>query len=334
MRSFGRAVGRVMSRLKGLVRGAQPSSVLVAWLCGALPIGLGLSLSAIAQTVTYIHTDGLGSIVAESDVNGDVVKRYAYEPYGAAVGDEAHDGPGFTGHVSDWATGLSFMQQRYMDPQLGMFLSADPVPAYRQPLGQFNRYRYANGNPYRFTDPDGRQVSDPRSCHDAGTCIPLAQAQEQVGRDGRLLLKMLGSAAGAGATGGLTAEGGAVLSTIAGAMRTAHVAGRDFEQASTYIGSNARELGLTGGRSGRRTTEFEGRGGSAGADELFDSLTRGVSEARDGGRLGKLGDGSIVQMSARTTSEGVRETSVRLSTQKTGTRIREVIKVRFREAQE
>lgn len=50
------------------------------------------------------------------------------------------------------------MQQRYMDPQLGVFLSVDPVTAYDQPVGQFNRYRYANGNPYKFTDPDGRIV--------------------------------------------------------------------------------------------------------------------------------------------------------------------------------
>lgn len=66
------------------------------------------------------------------------------------------DGPGFTGHVTDSETGLSYMQQRYMDPQFGMFLSADPVTAHQQPVEQFNRYRYANGNPYKFTDPDGR----------------------------------------------------------------------------------------------------------------------------------------------------------------------------------
>ncbi|HYQ49388.1 MAG TPA: RHS repeat-associated core domain-containing protein [Pseudomonas sp.] len=81
---------------------------------------------------------------------------YDYEPYGGVVGGQVTDGPGYTGHVSDSATGLSYMQQRYMDPQLGMFLSVDPVTAYEQPVEQFNRYRYANGNPYRFTDPDGR----------------------------------------------------------------------------------------------------------------------------------------------------------------------------------
>ncbi len=130
----------------------------VALRCCILVVGLVLSIPVVAQTVTYIHTDALGSVVAESGANGNVIKRYAYEPYGAIVGGRVTDGPGYTGHVSDSATGLSYMQQRYMDPQLGVFLSVDPVTAYEQPVRQFNRYRYANGSPYKFKDPDGREV--------------------------------------------------------------------------------------------------------------------------------------------------------------------------------
>ena len=135
-----------------------PSS-LPAWLCCVALIGILVS-SASGQTVTYIHTDALGSVVAESDANGNVIKRYDYEPYGEVVAGEITDGPGYSGHVSDAATGLSYMQQRYMDPQLGVFLSVDPVTAYEQPINQFSRYRYANSNPYRFTDTDGRQAAE------------------------------------------------------------------------------------------------------------------------------------------------------------------------------
>lgn len=46
--------------------------------------------------------------------------------------------------------------QRYYDPGIGLFLSVDPVTAYSKPGANFNRYWYANNNPYRFTDPDGR----------------------------------------------------------------------------------------------------------------------------------------------------------------------------------
>lgn len=48
------------------------------------------------------------------------------------------------------------MQQRYYDPGIGRFLSVDPVTADSVTGGNFNRYWYANNNPYKFTDPDGR----------------------------------------------------------------------------------------------------------------------------------------------------------------------------------
>lgn len=36
------------------------------------------------------------------------------------------------------------------------FVSTDPVTADQKTGANFNRYNYANNNPYRFTDPDGR----------------------------------------------------------------------------------------------------------------------------------------------------------------------------------
>lgn len=115
-----------------------------------------LSAGLHAQTVEYIHTDALGTPIAVTDANRVVIERSEYEPYGKLLNRPLTDGPGFTGHVQDAATGLTYMQQRYYDPMLGLFLSVDPVTAYSNPLGQFHRYRYANDNPYRFTDPDGR----------------------------------------------------------------------------------------------------------------------------------------------------------------------------------
>ena len=114
-------------------------------------------LSAQAQTtVEYIHTDALGSVVAGTNDAGQVIERNDYEPYGAVIGKPSYGGVGFTGHVQDAATGLTYMQQRYYEPAIGRFLSVDPVMAYDNPISGFNRYRYAVNNPYRFTDPDGR----------------------------------------------------------------------------------------------------------------------------------------------------------------------------------
>jgi hypothetical protein len=48
------------------------------------------------------------------------------------------------------------MQQRYYDPVAGRFLSIDPVTTDANTGGSFNRYAYANNNPYKYIDPDGR----------------------------------------------------------------------------------------------------------------------------------------------------------------------------------
>lgn len=104
---------------------------------------------------TYQHTDALGSPVAVTNESGSVVERNDYEPWGAIIGNPTRSGIGYTGHVMDGATGLTYMQQRYYDHGIGRFLSVDPVSA-RLRGDNFNRYAYGFNSPYRFTDPDGR----------------------------------------------------------------------------------------------------------------------------------------------------------------------------------
>ncbi|MBN8480157.1 MAG: RHS repeat-associated core domain-containing protein [Xanthomonadales bacterium] len=121
---------------------------------------------SVINQVRFLHTDALGSPVAETDEGGAVVKRTYYESYGAPVGGLYADGPGFTGHVTDSSSGLSYMQQRYYDPLAGRFLSLDPVVTDANTGGGFNRYWYANNNPHRFTDPDGRNPLNPLDAYD------------------------------------------------------------------------------------------------------------------------------------------------------------------------
>ncbi|MBB3823460.1 RHS repeat-associated protein [Xanthomonas arboricola] len=112
-----------------------------------------------AGAIKFQHTDALGSPIAVTDTGGQVVERTDYQPYGSPIGKTV-DGIGYTGHAMDGATGLTYMQQRYYDQDLGRFLSVDPVAADSVTAVNFNRYWYANNNPYRFTDPDGRQSRD------------------------------------------------------------------------------------------------------------------------------------------------------------------------------
>ncbi|MEF2148457.1 RHS repeat domain-containing protein [Aquilutibacter rugosus] len=111
-----------------------------------------------ANAWIYQHTDAIGSPVATTNAAGTVTERTNYEPWGAAIGKPAMDRVGYTGHQMDGTTGLIYMQQRYYDPQIGKFLSTDPVTANSSTSANFNLYWYANNNPFRFTDPDGRSV--------------------------------------------------------------------------------------------------------------------------------------------------------------------------------
>jgi RHS repeat-associated protein len=58
--------------------------------------------------------------------------------------------------VNDADTGLVYMQQRYYDPIAARFLSVDPITTDANTGNGFNLYEYAQSNPYRYTDPDGR----------------------------------------------------------------------------------------------------------------------------------------------------------------------------------
>ena len=60
---------------------------------------------------------------------------------------------GYTGHQWDNDSGLNYMQARYYDPLIGRFMSNDPV-GFRD-IHSFNRYAYANNNPYKYVDPNG-----------------------------------------------------------------------------------------------------------------------------------------------------------------------------------
>tara|TARA_Y100001951_G_C11291255_1_gene272315 strand:- start:399 stop:1283 length:885 start_codon:yes stop_codon:yes gene_type:complete len=108
--------------------------------------------------VIYLHTDALGSVVGESSGNGWVTKRYHYEPFGKENGSPAltSSQPGFTGHFYDAESGLNYMKARFYDPQIGRFYSPDPVSFIPDIPYSFNRYAYANNNPYKYIDPDGR----------------------------------------------------------------------------------------------------------------------------------------------------------------------------------
>ncbi|MFG3705945.1 RHS repeat-associated core domain-containing protein [Micromonospora sp. NPDC047670] len=71
----------------------------------------------------------------------------------------------FVGGTKDPSTGLVHLGAREYDPDIGRFISIDPIIDDADPQ-QMNGYAYANNSPVTFSDPDGLKYkcSNPRQC--------------------------------------------------------------------------------------------------------------------------------------------------------------------------
>nr|WP_223629349.1 RHS repeat-associated core domain-containing protein [Thermomonas beijingensis] len=136
----------------------EPASKRInnVYLAGSLLAEITRPIGNTTATISYFHTDALGSPIAKTNAAGAIIETSEYEPYGRLLNRANDNRAGYTGHVMDAASGLTYMQQRYYDPGIGRFLSVDPVTADAKSGDNFNRYWYARNNPYTLTDPDGR----------------------------------------------------------------------------------------------------------------------------------------------------------------------------------
>lgn len=126
-----------------------------------LLVTVSVASQAAVESTTYILTDHLGSPILATDENGDTLWREDYQPYGKQLTNEDGDNSvGFTGHKDDKALGVTYMQGRWYHEGMGRFLSIDPVGFVEGNPASFNRYAYANNNPYKYVDPDGRAGED------------------------------------------------------------------------------------------------------------------------------------------------------------------------------
>jgi len=104
------------------------------------------------------------------------------------------------------------MQARYYDPVIGRFYSNDPVNVMGHitrgnPIHGFNRFTYANNNPYKYTDPDGEfaWLAVPILIGAIVGGLETAVFDAAAGKDFSITSVMKGAAMGAiaGAAGGI-----------------------------------------------------------------------------------------------------------------------------------
>jgi RHS repeat-associated protein len=109
------------------------------------------------KEILFFHNDHLGTPIVVTDIDGMVVSKHRYSPFGeelAPEGSNSHTHR-FTGHERDNETGLDYMMARYYGAEMGRFLSPDPVLGTPGNPQSWNRYAYVLNNPVKLVDPLG-----------------------------------------------------------------------------------------------------------------------------------------------------------------------------------
>jgi len=155
--------------------------------------------------VTYYIPDASGSPVAATDEQGKVLWRAHRMPFGTEVNKDpasSNNHIGFTGHVHDSSTGLTYMGARYYDPIVGRFMGMDSAGVDPEDPRTFNRFAYANNSPYKYVDPDGRDaVLPPNAWPQVSREAPQAWNAIKEGTKGGLTAISFFAGGGAGLVG-------------------------------------------------------------------------------------------------------------------------------------
>jgi len=107
----------------------------------------------VGSTNYYYSKDHLGSIRKLTDSSGAVQVRYDYDAYGRLTKVQGDLDSDFTyaGYYNHSASGLYATLNRLFDPNLGRWISRDPI----EEIAGSNLYRYVSSNPVNFLDPLG-----------------------------------------------------------------------------------------------------------------------------------------------------------------------------------
>jgi RHS repeat-associated protein len=106
-------------------------------------------------TQYFFSQDHLGSTTALTNTSGVLIERETYDTYGNTAGS-AITRYGYTGRERDPLTGLQYNRARFYDPQLGRFITEDPIGLG----GGINQFPYVLNNPQNRTDPSGLYEKD------------------------------------------------------------------------------------------------------------------------------------------------------------------------------
>lgn len=221
----------------------------------------------------YCYGDRLGSIVAVTDKEGNVLERYAYTPWGERRDPsdwtkpdgrtEFFNNRGFTGHEHLDTFNLIDMGGRMYDPMLGTFLSIDPYIQAPDRWLNYNRYLYCYGNPLSYTDPSGE---NPVAI--IGAAVGAASGATAGFLNGSISTWINGGSFGEGILAGLEAGAyGAMSGYVLGGLTqgiTNHLQGKNFWTGKA-IGKSAPSTGSSASSAASQSEKFPPNDGALGS---------------------------------------------------------------------
>ena len=107
------------------------------------------------STANYFLSDHLSSTNGLVDSSGALTSQTSYDSFGNPTSNLSTR-YGFTGRETDNFTGLMYYRARFYDPNLGRFISEDPIGLG----GGINQFAYVSNNPVGKTDPLGLYEKD------------------------------------------------------------------------------------------------------------------------------------------------------------------------------
>jgi RHS repeat-associated protein len=154
------------------------------------------------QKLYYFHTDQIGTPLEMTDREGQIVWKATYKAWGSLEKlevNEVEQNQRFQGQYFDDETGLHYNTFWYYDPEVGRFITQDPIGL----AGGFNLYRYAP-NTNSWADPLGwscwaaksvagrkvyqrNDIFDPNYVDDIGrtNVQRMSKGDAPIGKDGR-----------------------------------------------------------------------------------------------------------------------------------------------------
>ena len=119
----------------------------------------GLLWSVCDGEYRFYHYDYRGSVVAVTDMDGNITDTVKYDAYGSVV-ERTGDSNLIFGYNGQYGVltdpnGLLYMRTRFYNPDLKRFMNADILEGSIADSTSLNVFTYVNGNPISYVDPWG-----------------------------------------------------------------------------------------------------------------------------------------------------------------------------------